>query len=253
MSEAVRVVVAGASGRMGQLMASGLGREPGIEVVGGFHRSDPPATVDRLLGRADALVDFTVPAAAHDILLRAIAAGVRPVSGTSGVTEATLAAVDEAARERGIAAMWAPNFRIGGVLMEHLARIAARTMKTVEIVEAHNDRKKDAPSGTAVSLARAMREARGSDFPDPPVDHEVVRGTRGGVEGGVRIHSLRLPLFVGRHEIVFAGADEILTISHDVFGREAYVPTVALALHEVMRPERVGLIRGAATLFGLDE
>jgi 4-hydroxy-tetrahydrodipicolinate reductase len=76
-------------------------------------------------------------------------------------------------------------------------------------------------------------------------------GARGGVEGGVRVHSLRLPDLLGMHEIVFAGDQELLTIRHEELGREAYVPTVARAIREVMKPGTVGLIRGYDAVIGL--
>lgn len=250
----IRVVVAGSSGKMGRHMVEGLGADGDITVVGGFRSSDGPATVDRLLAEADVLVEFTKTQTSRDLLLRAVAAGVRPVSGTSGLSEETLAAVDEAARARGIAALWASNFDLAAVLMLHLVRIAARIVDAVEIVEAHGQNKKDSPSGTSLALARAMRKSRGTDFPDPLVEHHSVPGTRGGIEGGVRIHALRLPADVGWYETVFSTPTATLTLRHEGYGgREAFVPIVAKAVREVMRPGRTGLIRGAETLFGLPE
>src|SRR3954470_5274924 len=104
----VRVVVAGPDGRMGKTMLAELPRQEGIRVVGGLRRDDPSAA--DLLADADVLVDFTVAESAEKLLLSAIEAGVRPVSGTSGLTDETLSAVDNAARARGIAAVWAANF-----------------------------------------------------------------------------------------------------------------------------------------------
>jgi 4-hydroxy-tetrahydrodipicolinate reductase len=239
---------------MGRLMVRDLGTDGDITVVGGFRSSDPPATVDRFLADADVLVEFTTTPTSGPLLLRAIAAGVRPVSGTSGLTEETLAAVDQAARARGIAALWASHFDLAAVLMLHLVRIAARSMAAVEIVEAYGQNKKDSPSGTSLALARAMRQSRGADFPDPRVEHHSLPGTRGGIEGGVRIHALRLPADVGWYQAVFATPTATLTIRQDGYGgREAYVPAVAKAVREVMRSARTGLIRGAETLFGLPE
>src|SRR5689334_4789725 len=83
----IRVVVAGSSGRMGSVLMRNLGAEQDIAVVGGFRSSDPQTTVDRLLASADVMIEFTQAAATRELLLRAIAAGVRPISGTSGVSE----------------------------------------------------------------------------------------------------------------------------------------------------------------------
>src|SRR4051812_23698785 len=97
---AVRVLVAGPDGKMGGSMMAGLPNDPGIRVIGGLRRDDPRS--QELLSAADVLVDFTIADSAVPLMLAAIEAGVRPVSGTSGLTEDDLRRVDEAARERGI-------------------------------------------------------------------------------------------------------------------------------------------------------
>ena len=233
-------------------MMRNLGADGDITVVGGFRSSDPQTTVDSLLASADVMVEFTHAPATKDLLLRAIAVGVRPISGTSGVSEETLSAVDAAARSRGIAALWASNFDHAAVMMQHLARIAARSMDAVEIIEAHGQHKKDSPSGTALALARAVRQARGSDFPDPRVEHHSLAGTRGGIEGGVRVHAIRLPADVGWNVAIFATDTGTLSIRTEGWGSNK-APVLAKAAREVMRTDRTGLIRGAEMLFGLPE
>jgi 4-hydroxy-tetrahydrodipicolinate reductase len=197
------------------------------------------------------LVDFTHLDSAPHLLLDAIKAGVRPVSGTSGLPEDVLSSIDEAARAEGIGAVWAPNFGLGGVLAMHFAQIAARYLDSVEIVEAHHVGKADAPSGTTLQLTRLMEAAHGGNFNDPPVKRQTLAGTRGGVDGGIRVHSLRLPGVLGWHEVIFGGDEELLTIRQESFGRGSYVPAVARAIREVVRPDRVGLIRGYDTVIGL--
>ncbi len=244
----IRVVVAGSRGRVGQVMLATLGQQPGLEVVGGFDQGDD--TRDSLLAQADVQVDFTHADAAPDLMLAALAAGVRPVSGTTGVSAAALDAVDRAARERGLGAASIPNFAVGAVLMMHFAKIAARFMDAAEVIEMHHDRKVDAPSGTAVATARGIRAARDADLPDPPVEKWALEGARGAVAGGVRIHSVRLPGLVAHQEVIFGALGQVLTIRHDAPGRDAYVPGVALATRTVM--ERVGLIRSLGEVMGLE-
>lgn len=244
----IRVLVAGPNGRMGRVMMAGLPNEPGIRVVGGLKRGDDAPA---LLAEADVLVEFTRADSAPDLLLAAIEAGVRPVSGTSGMPESVLTQVDQAARARGIAAVWAPHYRLAGVLMMHLARIAARYLESVEIVEAHHATKADAPTGTARELARMIRDSRGGEPAGVPTPLVTLSGVRGGVEGGVHIHSLRLPGIVGWHEVVFGGEQEMLRIRHDDMGREAYAPSVARAVRRVVRPDAIGLIRGYDAVIGL--
>ena len=248
-TERTRVVVAGATGRVGQAMLAGLREDPHLDIVGGVS-SRNAAELDGLLGQADALVDFTTLHAAPDILMRAARAGVRPVSGTTGLSAELLDELDQELHQRGIGGAWAPNFAIGAALMMHFARIGARYMDGAELIEMHHDQKADAPSGTAVSTARSIRAAHGSDLPDPPVQKWTLEGSRGAVEGGVRIHSVRLPGLVAHQEVLLGARGQLLTIRHDAFGRDLYVPGVLLALREVRN--RVGLVRGLDTLMGLE-
>jgi 4-hydroxy-tetrahydrodipicolinate reductase len=184
----VKVVLFGRSGKVGRVLEPALVAD-GHEVV-----SEPAGT--------DAAIDFTAPEAVVDNVLRALDAGVPAVIGTSG---ADLAPVDERARERGLPAFFAPNFALGAVVMMRLAAEAARYLPRAEIVELHNEAKKDAPSGTA-------------------------RATAALLERETPIHSVRLPGLVAHQEVLFGGDGQLLTIRHDAFSREAYVPGVLLAL-----------------------
>jgi 4-hydroxy-tetrahydrodipicolinate reductase len=245
----IRVVVAGATGRVGRVMMDGLENQPNIVVVGGFGSADALQELNRLAPDADALVDFTTGAAAPEILNAAAAAGLHVVSGTSGLSRAALDELDAALKKYGKGGLWAANFAIGAALMMHFARIAARFMESAEVIELHHDKKVDAPSGTAVQTARDIRAAHGTDLPDPQVERWTLEGSRGAVDGGVRIHSVRLPGFNAHQEVLFGSIGQVLSIRHDALGREAYLPGVALAVKEV--PNHVGLVRGLDTLMGL--
>ena len=157
------------------------------------------------LNAAEAAIDFTAPEAVVPNMLAALDAGVPCVIGTSG---ADLSPVDERARERGLSAFFAPNFAIGAVLMMRLAAEAARFLPRAEIVELHNEAKQDAPSGTARATAALLP-------PDTP------------------IHSVRLPGLVAHQEVLLGGNGQLLTIRHDAFSREAYVPGILLALEKL--------------------
>jgi 4-hydroxy-tetrahydrodipicolinate reductase len=245
----IRVVVAGATGRVGRVMMDGLAQQPDIAVVGGFGSSNSQQQLAELAPQADVLVDFTTGQAAPSMLLEAVAAGLHVVSGTSGLPAEALNELDAALSKAQRGGLWAANFAIGGALMMHFARVAARFMDAAEVIELHHDKKVDAPSGTAVQTARDIRAAHGRNLPDPEVERWTLEGARGAVDGGVRIHSVRLPGFNAHQEVLFGSLGQILTIRHDALGREAYLPGVALAVREV--PKRVGLIRGLDTLMGL--
>jgi 4-hydroxy-tetrahydrodipicolinate reductase len=187
----VRLLLNGRGGKVGSVLA------PALEAAGHELVDD--------LDAADAMVDFTAPGAVVVNVEAAVAAGVPCVVGTSG---ADLSEVGERAKEAGVPVFFAPNFALGAVLMMRFAAEAARHMPRAEIVEAHNEAKKDAPSGTAKVTAEAMG-------------------------GDVAIHSVRLPGLVAHQEVLLAGEGQLLTIRHDTFSREAYVPGVLLALEGV--------------------
>ena len=150
------------------------------------------------LGGAEAMVDFTAPDAVEGNVRAALEAEVPCAVGTLG----------EFAAQRGVALFVAPNFALGAVVMMRLAAEAARYLSRAEIVELHGEAKKDAPSGTAKATAELL-------------------------PGQVPIHSVRLPGLVAHQEVLFGGDGQLLTIRHDAYSREAYVPGVLLALEKL--------------------
>ena len=159
------------------------------------------------LTEAEAMVDFTSPDVVVQNIKSALDAGVPCVVGTSGWNTDEVAAK---AVEAGLPVFYAPNFALGAVLMMRFAAEAAKHLPRAEIIELHHETKVDAPSGTAKATAEAM----------------------GGV---VPIHSVRLPGVVAHQEVLLSETGELLTIRHDAFSREAYVPGVLLALDHLRR------------------
>jgi 4-hydroxy-tetrahydrodipicolinate reductase len=157
------------------------------------------------LSGAEAMVDFTAPGAVLANIEAALDAGVPCVVGTTGWDAS---AVARKAEEAGVAVFYAPNFAIGAVLMMRFAAEASRHMPRAEIVELHHETKLDAPSGTAKATAEAM-------------------------DGDVPIHSIRLPGIVAHQEVLLSETGQLLTIRHDAFSREAYLPGVLLALERL--------------------
>jgi 4-hydroxy-tetrahydrodipicolinate reductase len=197
----VKLVLNGRGGKVGRVLAPAL-EAAGHELVE--------------LDAAEAMVDFTVPDAVEGNVRAALERGVPCVIGTSGFDQGP---IDAMAREHGIACFYGPNFAIGAVLMMRFAREAAEYLPDLEIIEMHEQGKKDAPSGTAKATAAML----GSN---PP------------------IHSVRLPGLVAHQEVVFGTDGQMLTIRHDTFSREAFVPGVLLALeklHELPPGLTVGL------------
>ncbi len=187
-----RIAIAGARGRVGQVMLSELGRDPDLTVVGGFGRADADAELDRLLPQADVLIDFTTAEAAPSMLLRAARAGVRPISGTTGLTPETLSELDSELMEQGLAGVWASNFAIGAALMIHFARIAARFMDAVESHRAPPRPQSRRPLGHG-RLDRPRHSPGARARPARPAGHAL--DARGGPwrRGGRRAHPQRAP------------------------------------------------------------
>ena len=194
----MKVAFFGAEGKAGSAVARRL-EAAGYEVHG-IEVGDEPD-----VGGCDAAVDFTTPAAAPANVRAALEQGVSCVVGTTGWDPTDLGALAE---EIGLRLFVAPNFSIGAVLMMRFARDAAAHFPRAEIVELHNEAKKDAPSGTAKATAKL-------------------------IGGSPSIHSVRLPGLVAHQEVIFGGEGQLLTIRHDTTGRESFADGVMLALEKL--------------------
>ena len=194
------------------------------------------------------LVDFTVAQATMPAVRIATKQGVNLVIGTTGLTADDLSEIDRLSKAHRVGAVVAPNFALGAVLMMHLAKIAAKYLDYAEIIELHHHLKADAPSGTALSTARAMAAARGKPFPRPP-EGSKTSSSRGEPVEGITIHSVRLPGLLAHQEVILGGPGQTLSIRHDTISRECYMPGVILAVREVVK--RQGLVYGLDTLLGL--
>ena len=249
MSEPIRVAVAGYRGKVGSVLEVALQNEPGIEYVGGLGSRDDLAGFLHAK-RPQALVDFTRPSEAMHNALAAVAAGAAPVIGTTGLSSADVDKLETACKEKHVGGIVAPNFAVGAVLMMHLADIAAPFFDAGEVIEMHHAAKLDAPSGTALATARRLAARRKeTPFAHKKAEKETLPGTRGGEEGGVAVHSVRLPGFVADQEVIFGLPGQTLTIAHRTTSREAYAPGVVLAIRRVT--SETHFYRGLDELLGL--
>jgi len=265
--EIVKVIVHGATGRMGQEVIKTLCQEPDMAPVGavdfqvkGEQLSLPDGSgsiplsgnLDDILDRCkpDVMIDFTIAKATMAAVHTAAKNKVNMVIGTTGLGETELDEIRTLATTSDIGVVVAPNFALGAVLMMHLSGIAAKYVDYAEIIELHHDQKKDAPSGTALLTAKKMAESRGKPF-KLPLDNDTPPRSRGEQVEGVSIHSVRLPGLLAHQEVILGIAGQTLRIRHDTVGRECYMPGVMIATREVMK--RKGLILGLASLLGLQE
>jgi 4-hydroxy-tetrahydrodipicolinate reductase len=262
----LRVVVHGALGRVGQQVLDTVCHEPEMEVVGavdlkiaqdrlplpdGSGAVSASSDLDSILTscQPDVMVDFSIARATMPAVRIATNRGVNLVIGTTGLTADDIAEIERLSQEHRVGAVVAPNFALGAVLMTHLAKIAAKYFDYAEIIELHHHLKADAPSGTALSTARAMAEAKGKPFQLPKQKKSF--NSRGEQVEGISIHSVRLPGLMAHQEIILGAAGQTLRIRHDTINRECYMPGVMLAIKEAVK--RKGLTYGLDVLLGLRE
>jgi 4-hydroxy-tetrahydrodipicolinate reductase len=249
---------------MGQTVTLALSQEQDIELVGAvdiqancesFDLPDGlriPISTDTgamlVACKPDVVVDFSTAKAVLPLARIAFNHGARLVSGTTGLSQVDLSEIDTLAKKHKLGAIIASNFAIGALVMMHLARVAARYFDYAEIIEQHHQFKLDAPSGTALSTARAMARERGKPFLTPE-QKEGVQESRGQKLEGIAIHSVRMPGIVARQEVLLGAAGQTLSIKHDAISRDCYMPGVMLAVREVSK--HTGLIQGLDSLLGL--
>lgn len=198
-------------------------------------------------GGGAVLVDFTHPSVVFEHTRAAIAYGVHPVIGTTGLSPQQLQDLASFAAKASIGAAVIPNFSVGMVLLQQAAAAAARFYDYAELTELHHNRKADAPSGTCIKTAELIEEL-GKSFNLAQVEeHETLVGCRGGQrESGLRLHSIRLPGLVAHQEVMFGAAGETYTLRHDTIERSAYMPGVLLTLRRVRALQ--GLVYGLERL-----
>jgi 4-hydroxy-tetrahydrodipicolinate reductase len=239
----MRVGVVGAAGRMGSEACRAIEADPDLALVARVGRGD--SLEDLVDARVEVAVDFTSPEVVRDNVRFYLGKGIHAVVGTSGLTAADLEEIGRWAGASRANAFVAPNFAIGAVLMMRLAAQAAPHFQRAEIVERHHDRKRDAPSSTALRTADLMNRARAEPWAAADPGTESIADSRGSDAAGVRIHSLRLPGSVAHQEVVLGGPGETLTIRHDSVDRASFMPGVLLAIRRVSSSDdlTVGLER----------
>lgn len=241
----ISVAVSGATGRLGGAIAELVRHAPDLELAAELSSRSDLAEMDG----ADVLIDATRLEASERAVDHALDAGLDVVVGTSGWDRSRLDAL--AARiPAGRGVLVIPNFSIGSVLATHLATIAARWYESIEIVEAHHDRKADAPSGTAVRTAERLAEGRaaaGLAVPSAPTPDQPGRGA---IVAGIPVHAMRLRGVTAEQRVLLGGEGELVEVRHETFSNTAYERGILLALRAA--PETTGLVVGLDRLLDLD-
>ena len=241
----IRVIIAGFKGKMGQAACQMVLADPDLDLVAVLDPFESesewqgiPVFKDKadLAGfEADVWVDFTTPAVAYENTRFALENGFAPVVGTTGFTSEEIAELKDFSRAQDLGGLIAPNFALGAVLLMQFATQATKYFPNVEIIELHHDKKKDAPSGTAIKTAELMSEVRESIQQGAPDEEELIAGARGADFDGMRIHSVRLPGLVAHQEVIFGSQGEGLTLRHDSYDRSSFMTGVNLGIKEVVK------------------
>ena len=214
----ISIGIIGSSGRMGQALMAAA-NPAGARVAGGIDRGEDPAS---LAAMADVLIDFSSPDALEANLDAAVAAATPIVIGTTGLAERHHWLIDEAARD--IAVLQTGNTSLGVTMLAALVREAAARLGPewdIEIVEMHHRMKVDAPSGTALLLGQAAAEGRGIDLAAHRVSgRDGTTGAR--TTGAIGFAALRGGTVAGDHDVIFAGEEERITLSHHAQSRAIF-------------------------------
>ena len=202
---AVRIELFAPNGRMGKAIAAAAAETDGFEIVA---------------DGGDVLVDFSAPEALRDSLARAVSSGIPILVGTTGLGEEANAQIEDAAKS--VAVLKAANTSLGVAILSDLVERAAKALGPdwdIEIVEMHHRMKADAPSGTALALGEAAAAGRGT-----PLKAERGRDGTGlkRQEGAIGFASLRGGTVAGEHDVIFAGPDERLILSHRAENRTIF-------------------------------
>jgi 4-hydroxy-tetrahydrodipicolinate reductase len=255
----IPVIVNGAAGKMGREVVKAVAQAPDLNLIGAVDRN--PAVNGQDVGEVagiapleipitdqleptlalavqekelGVMVDFTHPDGVYHTVRSAIAYGIRPVVGTTGLSLEQIQDLAEFADKASTGCLMIPNFSIGMVLLQQAAIQASRYFDHVEILELHHNQKADAPSGTALQTAQLLAELGKTYNPSTVKETETLPGSRGGLAAeNIRIHSIRLPGLIAHQEVIFGAPGQIYTLRHDTSDRSCYMPGVLLAIRKV--------------------
>jgi len=253
----IKVIMHGCNGKMGQVISGMIAADPEMEIVAGVDMSDHiqnPYPVFKNIAQcdvaADVVIDFCAAAAVDGLLAYCVEKKLPCVLCTTGLSEAQLAAVEEAATKTAI--LRSANMSLGVNMLLKLLKEAAGILAPagfdIEIVEKHHNQKVDAPSGTALALADSINEELGNQY-EYVYDRSQTRQKRS--EHEIGISAVRGGTIVGDHDVIFAGTDEVVTFSHRayskaVFGKGAVQAAKFLAGKPAGRYEMSDVIIGNA-------
>ena len=223
----VKIAITGANGKMGRVIANLVAQRDDCQVVAGIDLNDTqngqfpivkyPAELPE---KPDVIIDFSHPSALPDLLSYCTINNVPLVAATTGYTADEIATIKKTAEQ--IPIFFTFNMSLGINLLVELGKRAVNVLGgqyDIEIVEKHHNQKKDAPSGTAIMIAEALNGELNNKM-KYVYDRHNVRKAREADEIGM--HAIRGGTIVGEHDIIFAGHDEVITLSHSAGSKEVF-------------------------------
>lgn len=255
MSKKIKVIVAGALGKMGKMaIDTFLENNDRFELKAGIVRNLNEIDAKSLKyfeergvrladnletefhkGDVDVLVELTTPDSVFKNSKLALENGVRPVIGATGLSDEDILELSKKSQVSQTGAIIAPNFAIGAILMMKFAAEAVKYMDRYEIIEKHHENKVDSPSGTAIKTAKLMSDSAKALNKTTFKDQKA----RGELYYDIPIHSLRLQGYVASQEVILGGLGQTLTLKHDTIDRSSFMPGILLASEKAMDLDRL--------------
>lgn len=235
------IILCGANGKMGKVIRDIVAKRDDCRIAAGIDLNTESdsfpiySSFDEIKEDADVIIDFSNPALLNDLLDFAVKKSMPVVIATTGYDESQKKQIEEASRKTSV--FFTYNMSLGINLLANLAKKAVQVLGDgfdIEIIEKHHNQKIDAPSGTALMLADAICEEL-----NKPMKYEYDRHSKREkrTKNEIGMHAVRGGTIVGEHEIMFAGRDEIITLSHSARSKEVFaVGAVNAALFLKDRP-----------------
>jgi len=242
----INVAVCGSSGKMGQEVVKAVTNSADMQLTAkiDIYNGDFSSIQDaKQSADIDVLVDFTQPDTIYENAKYCLSNGINIVVGTTGLTDEQIDELQKLTEKNNTSCLIAPNFSTGAVLMMMFAKMASKYFDNAEIIELHHNQKKDAPSGTSIKTAALMSEENSNFSKGNCPEKETITGARGGnAYNNIHIHSVRMPGFMASQEVIMGSLGQVLTIRHDSFNRECYMPGVLMAIRYIA--ENGGFVYG---------
>ncbi len=259
----IPVLVSGALGRMGSEVVNSVLNSPDCELVAAIdtNKKNNGENISQLLNLKSSqvfvsndlegslcsisqdyrnedlkpvLVDFTHPDSVFENTRSAIAYGISPVVGTTGLSSSQIKELSIFAQKADVGCAIVPNFSVGMVLLQQAVSVAAKFYDNIELIEMHHNQKADSPSGTCIKTAEMIEEYTKQYNVGLVKESESLKGVRGGVrDSGLNIHSIRLPGLLAHQVVIMGSPGETYTIRHDTIDRKAYMPGVLQAIRKI--------------------